>query len=48
VVTAFNLGSRLTSEQFLVCLAGFGVGLSWSSMLMPLGRLNHCEIINFP
>ena len=48
VVTAFNLGSRLTSEQFLVCLAGFGVGLSWSSMLMPLGRLNHCELINFP
>jgi 3-oxoacyl-[acyl-carrier-protein] synthase III len=45
---AFNLGTRLTQEQFRVCLAGFGVGLTWSSMLMPLGGLSFCELINQP
>jgi len=45
---AFNLGTRLTKEHFRVCLAGFGVGLTWSSMLMPLGGLSFCELINRP
>lgn len=45
---AFNLGCRLTQEQLRVCLAGFGVGLTWSSMLMPLGGLSFCELINQP
>lgn len=42
---ALNLGARLISEQFHVCLAGFGVGLTWSSMLISLGHLRFCEII---
>ena len=45
---AFNLGARLTTERFCVCLAGFGVGLTWSSMLMPLGGLDFCELTNQP
>jgi 3-oxoacyl-[acyl-carrier-protein] synthase-3 len=45
IAMAFNLGSRLTTERFRVCLAGFGVGLTWSSMLMPLGGLDFCEMI---
>ena len=45
---AFNLGSRLATEQFRVCLAGFGVGLTWSAMLMPLGKLNFCEMLDYP
>jgi len=48
LVTAFNLGSRLTQERYRVCFAGFGVGLTWSSMLMPLGGLGFCEIIDYP
>lgn len=48
VAIAFNLGTRLTQEQFRVCLAGFGVGLTWSSVLMPLGGLSFCELINRP
>ena len=47
LVTAFNLGSRLTKEQFRVCLAGFGVGLTWSAMLMQLGAFHFCEIIDY-
>lgn len=45
---AFNLGTRLPTETFRVCLAGFGVGLTWSSMLMTLGSLDFCEWINQP
>ena len=45
---AFNLGRRLQAERFRVCLAGFGVGLSWASMLMPLGGLRFCKLIEIP
>jgi 3-oxoacyl-[acyl-carrier-protein] synthase-3 len=48
MVAAFNLGARLTKEQFRVCLAGFGVGLTWGAMLMRLGGLSFCEIIDYP
>lgn len=44
---AHNLGPRLSSESFKACLAGFGVGLTWSSMLMRLGPLGFCELIDF-
>jgi 3-oxoacyl-[acyl-carrier-protein] synthase-3 len=45
---AFNLGARLRQEQFCVCLAGFGVGLTWSAMLMQLGHLNFCAMLDYP
>ena len=45
---AFNLGKRLVTERFRVCLAGFGVGLTWGSMLMPLGGLRFCNLIEIP
>jgi 3-oxoacyl-[acyl-carrier-protein] synthase III len=43
---AFNLGAQLSTGHFCVCLAGFGVGLTLSSMLMPLGGLSFCELAN--
>lgn len=43
----FNLGSRLKNESFLICMAGFGVGLSWASLILYLENLNFCEIINY-
>lgn len=45
---AYNLGPRLMTEMYRVCLVGFGVGLTWSSMLMRLGELNFCEIVDYP
>jgi 3-oxoacyl-[acyl-carrier-protein] synthase-3 len=41
----FNLGDRLVNEAFNICLAGFGVGLTWSSMLMRMGPLDFCELM---
>ena len=43
----FNLGERLTSESLLICLAGFGVGLTWASLIVELSKLKFCKIINF-
>jgi len=43
----FNLGGRLLKEQFRMCLAGFGVGLTWSSMLMDIGPLRFCEMLDY-
>jgi len=47
VAIAFNLGKQLISSRYTLCLAGFGVGLTWSSMLMRLGEMSFCEMIDF-
>ena len=48
VAIAFNLPTELKNGHLQVCLAGFGVGLTWASMLMRLGRLTFCELIDYP
>lgn len=42
-----NLGSMLTEDEKLLCLSGFGVGLTWGSLLMRIGKLDFCEQINY-
>jgi 3-oxoacyl-[acyl-carrier-protein] synthase-3 len=34
-------------EQFKVCLAGYGVGLTWSAMLLDLGKVKFNTIIEY-
>jgi 3-oxoacyl-[acyl-carrier-protein] synthase-3 len=43
----FNLGETLLTKRFKTCFAGFGVGLTWSSMLLELGPLDFCEMIDY-
>ncbi len=43
----FNLAKELCEKEYLICLAGFGVGLTWSSMLLKMGKLDFCEMINY-
>lgn len=47
-VLATNLKDQLLSERSMYCLAGFGVGLTWASMLISLGPLQFCEQIDYP
>jgi len=47
-VLATNLRENLLSGNALYCLAGFGVGLTWASMIMPIGPLEFCEQIDYP
>ncbi|WP_343486603.1 ketoacyl-ACP synthase III [Allomuricauda sp. d1] len=43
----YNLGDTLTKDSLLICLAGFGAGLSWSSLLMNIGDLDFCGILDY-
>lgn len=42
-----NLANVLQNESLQVCLAGFGVGLTWSSMILKLGPLDFCQLQNY-
>ena len=44
---AHNLGAVLEREMRHVCLAGFGVGLTWSGCLIKIGMMDFCEIIEY-
>lgn len=43
----FNLSNRLLAEELQLCLSGFGVGLTWGSLLMKIGKLTFCEQIKY-
>lgn len=44
----FNLAEHLRQNRSQVVLASYGVGLTWSAMLLQLGGLNFCEMIEYP
>ena len=45
---AFNLREQVLGGTIHACLGGFGVGLTWASMLMDLGPLRFCEMVDYP
>lgn len=47
-LVTLNFAGRLKENHYQVCFAGFGGGLTWASILMPLGGLKFCEIIDYP
>ena len=44
---SFNLGEQLVNSEMQLCMAGFGVGLTWSSIMMKVGNLMFNQIIEF-
>lgn len=44
---SYNLGDELVNGKKKLCMAGFGVGLTWSSIYMELGDLMFNKIIEF-
>lgn len=44
---SYNLGDELVDGKKKLCMAGFGVGLTWSSIYMELGNLMFNKIIEF-
>lgn len=47
IAIAHNLAQELLSEDLTICLAGFGVGLTWSSMLLEMGHLAFCDMVDY-
>jgi len=45
VVTTFNLGEQLENSEMNVCFSGFGVGLTWGTIIMKIGNLDFCKLI---
>jgi 3-oxoacyl-[acyl-carrier-protein] synthase III len=43
----YNLGKKVLKDSYLLCMAGFGVGLSWGALVLQLSKLTFCEIINY-
>ena len=43
----YNLGDQLVKGKMRLCLAGFGVGLTWSSIMMNIEGLSFCKMIEF-
>lgn len=41
---AYNLGQAICHKSMLLCMAGFGVGLVWSAILMEVGPLQFCTM----
>lgn len=48
IAIAHNLRERIVGGTIHACLAGFGVGLTWASMLLHLGPFEFCDLICFP
>lgn len=40
-----NLRTFLLEKRYKICISGFGVGLTWGALIMNLGPLKFCEII---
>lgn len=45
LVITDNLAVQLTSETYKCCISAFGSGLAWGAMVMDLGKLDFCELI---
>ena len=44
---SYNLGEALERGTTRLCMAGFGVGLTWSAILMQVGSLRFNRVIEF-
>ena len=46
-VIALTLSNKIRKNSYKVCFAGFGVGLTWTSLLLDLGPMDFCETLEF-
>jgi 3-oxoacyl-[acyl-carrier-protein] synthase III len=42
-----RLGEQMLENDYMFCMAGFGVGLTWNAMVTRVGPLKICKIIEF-
>lgn len=43
----YNLGEKLFNNNYKICMAGFGVGLTCSCLVLDINNLKFCNIIHF-
>lgn len=47
LLVAHNYREQMLQGSHRVCLSGFGVGLTWISMVMDLGPLDICKVVDY-
>ena len=47
IALTINIADHLKTGRVNACLAGFGAGLTWAAMLMTVGPLSFCELIDY-
>ena len=45
ITICHNISHLLKQNKFKICMSGFGVGLSWGALIMDLGPLEFCEVV---
>lgn len=45
VTICYNIGELLLEKRLRICMSGFGVGLSWGTLIMDIGPLEFCKMI---
>lgn len=45
VAICHNINRLLLQKRLKICMSGFGVGLTWGTLVMDLGPLEFCELI---
>jgi len=41
----YNLPQQMVKEKYTCCLSAFGSGLTWGAIIMKLGNMDFCEMI---
>lgn len=47
LATTFNYSDVFVKEKHKVCFSAFGAGLTCATIIMDLGKLEHCELIEY-
>jgi 3-oxoacyl-[acyl-carrier-protein] synthase-3 len=47
IVTWFNVADKIKEKRLKICFSGFGVGLTWASLIVDVGPLSFCEMIEY-
>jgi 3-oxoacyl-[acyl-carrier-protein] synthase-3 len=47
IVTWFNAEHEVKQKRLKICFSGFGVGLTWASLIMDVGPFSFCEMIEY-
>lgn len=47
VAITYNIGERLANQSFRMCLTGFGAGLACIAIIIKIGSLDFCKMIDY-
>lgn len=45
ITISYNINDLVLKNKLKICMSGFGVGLSWGVLIMDLGPMDFCELI---